>query len=590
MGETAPILHVLDSAALHMLGPLAAIILLSGLEDVCIYFAWLWLRLRKSPALRCEAGPVAERRMAIFLPLWREHDVILDMLANNIGSLRYSNYEIFAGLYPNDALTREALGEAQRRWPNLRIATCPHDGPTSKADCLNWIYQRMLLYEEQSGGPRFDTIVIHDAEDVIHPDELRTINAYAGQYDFVQIPVLPMPTPALDLTHGIYCDEFAQTHTIDLPVRAMLGGFVPSAGVGTGYSRAALDRLAEAESNRVFDPACLTEDYDNGFRLRALGARQVFLPLSRSRAGPLATREYFPRTWRAALRQRTRWITGIALQGWERHGWSGGWQAYWWWRDRKGLLGTPSGALSCLVFLYAAASRLWTRASIPEWLAVCLAMTLPLQILRSAVHVACSSRWFGLRFGLLAPVREVYSTWLNTVATLRALANFTYAKWRRRPLVWVKTEHAYPSRAALVENRRLLGEILTGSLYLTPAELDTALKSKPPRTRLGEWLVRLGMLTEEELYEALSIQSGVPLGIEAIDRIQAPAARTIPQDVARQWCVVPFEIRHGELHVAGPEPAAGMEFALGEYTSLRIRFHLVTPREFQELERKLSEG
>ena len=156
--------------------------------------------------------------------------------------------------------------------------------------------------------------------------------------------------------------------------------------------------------------------------------------------------------------------------------------------------------------------------------------------------------------------------------------------------MWVKTEHAYPSRAALIDNRRLLGEILTGSLYITPEDLETALKTQPRHMRLGEWLVRLGKLTEEALYEALSIQSGLPFGDEAIERLQPPAIRTIPADVARQWSVVPFEIRQGELHIAGPEPDAAMEFALQAYTSLRIRFHLVTPREFAELERKLNEG
>jgi adsorption protein B len=583
----------IDTVMLRLIAPLAVIILLIGIDDLWIYAAWLWLlvwgRLSTCGGLATRQHNT-ERRIAIFIPLWREHEVILDMLANNIACLRYSNYEIFAGVYPNDPLTREALAEARRRWPKVRIATCPHDGPTSKADCLNWIYQRMLLHEEESGGPKFETIVIHDAEDVIHPDELRTINAYAAEYDFIQIPVLPVPTPPQDFTHGVYCDEFAQMHTIDMPVRGILGGFVPSAGVGTAYSRATLDRLAEAESNRVFDPANLTEDYENGFRLHALGARQIFLPLSQSGgAAPVATREYFPPTWRAALRQRTRWVTGIALQAWEVHGWSGGWQAYWWWRDRRGLIGTPASALSSLIFVYAAVTQVWTRASIPAWLTACLVVTLPLQLLRSGVHVACSTRWFGWRFGVLAPAREIYSTWLNTVATLKAIATYAGAKRHRRPLVWVKTEHAYPSRAALIENRRLLGEILTGSLYITPEELQTALKTQPRRMRLGEWLVRLGKLTEDELYEALSLQSGLPLGGEAID-IQRPAVRTIPAKVARQWSVVPFEIRQGELHVAGPEPDANVEFALRAYTSLKIRFYLVTPREFAKLEQKVNVG
>ena len=73
-------------------------------------------------------------------------------------------------------------------------AVCPHDGPTSKADCLNWIYRYMLRYEEQH-GVRFEIVVIHDAEDIIHPEALRLINYYAQDYDMVQVPVLPIATP-----------------------------------------------------------------------------------------------------------------------------------------------------------------------------------------------------------------------------------------------------------------------------------------------------------------------------------------------------------------------------------------------------------
>ena len=51
----------------------------------------------------------------------------------------------------------------------------------------------------------------------------------------------------------------------------------------------------------------------------------------------VATREFFPQTWHSALRQRTRWVTGIALQGWSRFGWRGKpGELYWLWRDRKG--------------------------------------------------------------------------------------------------------------------------------------------------------------------------------------------------------------------------------------------------------------
>src|SRR5215471_3108416 len=139
----------------------------------------------------------------------------------------------------------------------------------------------------------------------------------------VQIPVLPLPTPPGECTHGLYCDEFAEYQMKDIPVRQRLGGFLPSNGVGTGFAREAIERLAERRGGKPFDPSCLTEDYETGFEIHAMGLEQVFVPL----AGDLAaTREYFPRRLAASVAQRCRWVTGIVLQGWERHGWQAPWQ------------------------------------------------------------------------------------------------------------------------------------------------------------------------------------------------------------------------------------------------------------------------
>ena len=41
----------------------------------------------------------------------------------------------------------------------------------------------------------------------------------------------------------------------------------------------AMLKLAEKYSNRVFEAACLTEDYENGFRVRNLGMNQKFIPI-----------------------------------------------------------------------------------------------------------------------------------------------------------------------------------------------------------------------------------------------------------------------------------------------------------------------
>jgi adsorption protein B len=149
-------------------------------------------------------------------------------------------------------------------------------------------------------------ILTHDAEDLMDPEALRWINYYAQWNDMVQLPVLALPTPFGEFAHGVYCDEFAEFQFKDMPARQLLGGFIPSNGVGTGFSRRALEMIANAHSNRVFEPSCVTEDYENGFRIKRLGLPQKFIPIHFRHGRAVATREYFPRNFRAAVRQDLR--------------------------------------------------------------------------------------------------------------------------------------------------------------------------------------------------------------------------------------------------------------------------------------------
>jgi adsorption protein B len=525
------------------------------------------------------------RRIAILVPLWQEHAVIAEMLQHNIASIRYPDYHIFAGCYPNDDRTQEAVRSVAARLPNIHIAVCPHDGPTSKGDCLNWIYQHLLLYEDEH-AERFELILTHDAEDMIHPDELRWINFYAGRFDFIQTPVLPIATPLRSLIHGIYCDEFAENHIIDMAVRARTGGFIPGAGVGTGYRREALHRLAHAASNRVFEPDSLTEDYENGLRLFRLGCSQVFVPIALSHSGGrdfVATRELFPQDWNSALRQRTRWVMGIALQGWSRFGWKGSpGEVYWLWRDRKGLLGNFLSLSANVVFLYGLATGLWAR--LPPALARLADMTLTLLALRTLVRMACTGRVYGFWFALGVPLRTVYANLLNSAASGLAVVRYVAARLKREPLKWMKTDHAYPSRAALLSHRRKLGEILVGSGYVTDGMLREAISTCPAGRRLGEHLVLSGRLAMPDLYEALSLQQGLPLALVEPQRVPRRVAQALPKEVAQELKVVPFQVADGALYLAGPElPSAQMNSRLRGFTSLELRFHLVTPQEFERL-------
>jgi adsorption protein B len=54
---------------------------------------------------------------------------------------------------------------------------------------------------------------------------------------------------------------------------------------------------------------------------------------------PVVVREYFPFRFRAAVKQKSRWVLGITLQGWRNLGWAGNpWMKYMLFRDRKSLV------------------------------------------------------------------------------------------------------------------------------------------------------------------------------------------------------------------------------------------------------------
>lgn len=589
-----------DHWAAALLAPLAIWILINGVDDLVIDVAAVFSRIvrrrskdpdERSPA-EADLDAAPPRLMAVFVALWKEHKVIRKMIDNNVTRLNYPRFHFFIGVYPNDAPTIAAVEEAVKAYPNVHMAMLPHIGPTSKADNLNWIYQRMLLYEEET-GVRFEMVLTHDAEDLIDPDALRWINYYAQFNDMVQIPVLALKTPFRNLTHGVYCDEFAEFQFKDMPARQTLGGFIPSNGVGTGFSRRALETLAEWHDNRIFEPACMTEDYENGFRINRLGLPQKFIPVQLRHGRPIATREYFPRTFRLAVRQRTRWVMGITLQSWEFHNAGDTWrQLYWFWRDRKGVVGNLLTPVCNLLFLIGLSTLSWARIAHREWalahelsrLHALFVVGLSIQAFQTAIRAVCCARIYGWGFAWGVPLRVFVANTINAAATARAVCIYANAKIHRRPLRWVKTEHSYPNRAALMPARKRLREILTGSEWITPDQLEAALASKPVERRLGEHLIKLGLITEKDLYTALSLQNGLPLSKPGPDSVSIPVTRSIPAEVARRWRVMPFRIAGGELYVAGSElPDESMQRELRGFSSLEIRFHLVTPTEFEEL-------
>jgi adsorption protein B len=561
--------------------PLALWTLVSGLDDLFILFVWsLPWRKRHLPT-SAELARIPERRMAIFVPLWHEDRVIGQMLQRTLSTVSYERYDIFAGVYPNDEATVNAVREVAARWPRLHVALVPHDGPTSKGDCLNAIYDDMTAWEA-ARNVRFEVILTHDAEDLVYADSLRLINWFSRDHEMVQIPVLPLQTPFREFTHGVYCDEFAEFQLKDLVVRCLLGGFLPANGVGTGFERDALEALAATRGGTVFDPSCLTEDYETGYRLHQFGYRQLFLPIETDGTGFAATREYFPRDWKAAVRQRSRWITGIALQGWQHHGWRGpAWRRYWFWRDRKGIVGNFLSPLSNLLFL--AGLWFWRElAKAPPAVAGLCFITVLVAVAHVLIRGRATAMFYGWKFALGVPLRMFWGNLVNLAATCMALRGYLASIAGLRKLTWAKTEHVYAAAGAGTNQR--LGEVLVRLRCLSAEQIQAAVASQPKGVRLGEYLMQSERLTEENLYRALSLQAGLELGLPQAAEVSAPATHALPADTSRRWKVLPYRVCAGQMHLLTPEiPTSDMLHHLEEVATLELRFRLVQPRDYERI-------
>ena len=123
----------------------------------------------------------------------------------------------------------------------------------------------------------------------------------------------------------------------DVPVREKLSGFVPYAGVGTGFSRRAFTMLEQTNpGGQIFNEYSMTEVYAMSLRMKQLGLRSIFVGVTLAddkskwyvplikRPGFISNWAYFPMDFHRSVRQKTRWIIGISLQEWEMMGWRGG--------------------------------------------------------------------------------------------------------------------------------------------------------------------------------------------------------------------------------------------------------------------------
>ncbi|HEY9581145.1 MAG TPA: glycosyltransferase family 2 protein [Rhizorhapis sp.] len=257
--------------------------------------------------------------------------------------------------------------------------------------------------------------------------------------------------------HNYANAQCAEAHGKYLVVREAIGAAVPSAGVGCAFARAALEQVAQDQGGLPFDPGCLTEDYELGLRIGAHGGRGVFIRMRDDAGDLVCTREYFPATLTAAVRQKARWMTGIALAGWDRLGWQGSLAERWMrFRDRRGPLAAV--ILCCayaaiLLFGVTEIARLVTGtkgAPFPPVLTLLLTCNALLMVWRMAVRGIFASKFYGWREAVRSAPRAVLANIIAIMAARRAMLHYIRISRGKMP-VWEKTTHHFPEEFARQE-------------------------------------------------------------------------------------------------------------------------------------------
>jgi adsorption protein B len=583
---------------------LALVIFVSSLDDLFIDI-WYWTRrifrrarLERTPSYKAlgveQLRDREEQPMAIMVPAWQESDVIAAMVQNMVEVLEYRNYRVFIGTYPNDQPTIDEVDKMVRRFPQLQRVEVPHPGPTSKADCLNAVVAAIFEHEQER-NVEYAGVVLHDSEDVLHPLELKFFNYLLPRKDMIQLPVASLEREWYELVAGTYMDEFAESHAKEMVVRESVSGMVPSAGVGTCFSRKALIALVGATRNKPFNIDSLTEDYDVGMRLSQLGMQSIFgvFPVtfhisrtswtSKNRREllmqmPLCVREYFPDQFRAAYRQKARWVLGIGLQSWEQIRWRGRTTAarYLLLHDRKGVITSFVSILAYLLVLHFILFHVglatgWWNAYYPSlfqqgsvWRTMIYINAFFLAI-RAVHRVYFTTVLYGWEHGLMSLPRMVVGNFVNCMAVARAWKMYLGYLFKGNRLAWDKTAHEFPSSVQLARRRQRLGDLLKSWNAVEEGTLARALEKQADTSApLGRVLVSNGWLDEETLAEAIAYQADLPRAHLTVELVKKHADE-LPVELA---------IRHRVVHIGrnkNNRPVLAVTSPLSEQALAEIR-------------------
>lgn len=273
---------------------LHAVIVLLETAIAVTFLSWASLRiyaclLPSAPALTVSASDQELPFYSILVPLHREAAVVADLVAA-ISALNYprEKLEVKLILEPDDPETLAAINGI-RLDPCFETIIASPLGPRTKPKALRAAMPFV----------RGDYLVIYDAEDRPHPDQLR--DAYAkfctGAENLACVQAkLAIDNKRSNFLTAHFRAEYSGIFEVLLPAIVQLQLPVPLGGTSNHFRTDILRKVGS------WDPHNVTEDADLGIRLTRFG---YAIDVVGSRTG-----EEAPERIGAWLMQRTRWMKG----------------------------------------------------------------------------------------------------------------------------------------------------------------------------------------------------------------------------------------------------------------------------------------
>ncbi|WMI79804.1 glycosyltransferase [Anaerotignum sp. MB30-C6] len=563
----------MSAETLYIIGLVLVLLYVStGVDDFIWDIICLWKRgKQKNDTLSFkDLEEFPPKLIALVIAAWHEDNVLLNVVENIIASQQYpkSMYHIFLGVYPNDSATVYIAQQLQKKFTNVHCVINYKEGPTSKAQNINYVISRIKDYEKGKDW-RFSAVTVHDSEDLVHPYEFKVTNYLMNKYPAIQFPVFPLiKKPTFrnffsNITTNTYADEFAENHFITMVSRRNTGAFVPSAGTGFSLARDTIDTLGY----HVLPENSLTEDYrlsltlyENGLQMHYVLEKLERLDFQGEvQTEYIATRSMFPNTFKTAVKQKTRWTLGITMQSLKfkeifnnELSFAGKYSLY---RDQKAKIGNLLSMVGYPVLIYFIVSLfipltpIYPKYTLSWYLcAVVTVMMIERQIFRAVALkniYGFRSVFFGCLFPPVVPIRIVWGNIINLVATVRAYIQFIKGKRKNKDVIpelnltqvsieescantpenlqepqgeekemmkfeWSKTEHSFLDKEVLSRFHRRFGDVLVAKGYITTSLLKELLDKKDEEVFVGEYLLGLNVITEKNFIDALTSVKNIP--------------------------------------------------------------------------------